>query len=53
MRILLETIWPPDKRITVEALTANVPAIEFWKSCGFGEYAVTFSREVASERHGG
>ena len=52
VRALLESIWPQDKRVTVDALVANSSAVSFWKSCGFGEYAVTFSLEAAASRRG-
>ena len=50
VRTLVEHILPEDKRITVDSLTANIPALEFWRACGFGDYAVTFSRESMSDR---
>jgi GNAT superfamily N-acetyltransferase len=39
--LLRKQIWPPAKRITVEVLIANEPAIGFWKAVGFKEYALT------------
>lgn len=39
--ILRKQIWPPDKRLTVEVLTANRPAIEFWRSVGYTDYCLT------------
>jgi predicted acetyltransferase len=50
MRVLQESIWPNDKRVTVDALTENHPAMAFWKSCGFGEYAVTFLKETVIDQ---
>jgi len=39
--ILREQIWPPDKRLTTEVLTANAPAIAFWRSVGYSDYCLT------------
>lgn len=39
--ILQKQIWPPDKRLTVEVLTANAPAVAFWRSVGYNDYALT------------
>ena len=39
--ILREQIWPAGKRLTVEVLTANKPAIAFWRSAGYNDYALT------------
>jgi GNAT superfamily N-acetyltransferase len=41
MRILRHDIWPPEKRVTLEALVANHAAISFWKKAGFQEYCLT------------
>jgi ribosomal protein S18 acetylase RimI-like enzyme len=40
MRILLQEIWPKDKRITVGALYGNQTAIAFYKALGFQPYSV-------------
>jgi ribosomal protein S18 acetylase RimI-like enzyme len=40
MRILLEEIWPADKRITVGVLQDNKTAIAFYKSIGFQLYSI-------------
>jgi predicted acetyltransferase len=37
MLILFDDIWPKDKRLTVEVLWKNKPAMEFWKSVGYEE----------------
>jgi GNAT superfamily N-acetyltransferase len=39
--LLRKQIWPAGKRITVEVLIANEPAVSFWKAVGFKEYALT------------
>jgi len=40
MRILLEEIWPADKRITVGVLQDNKAAIALYKSVGFRQYSI-------------
>jgi GNAT superfamily N-acetyltransferase len=37
MRLLFDQIWPKDKRLTVEVLWKNKPALEFWKALGYEE----------------
>ena len=39
--LLRSRIWPAHKRLTVEVLAANAPAIAFWKAVGFREYCLT------------
>ena len=39
--ILRKRIWPLDKRLTVEVLTANEPAVAFWRSVGYADYCLT------------
>lgn len=41
MHMLLNDIWPKDKRVLVEALWPNQRAITFWKAVGFSEYCLT------------
>jgi len=38
---LRKDIWPSSKRLTVEVLVANEAAIEFWRSLGYKDYALT------------
>lgn len=33
--------WSPRKRLTVEVLTANEPAVAFWRSVGYVDYSLT------------
>jgi ribosomal protein S18 acetylase RimI-like enzyme len=40
MRILLEKIWPKEKRITVGVLSGNQGAIDFYRAIGFQPYSV-------------
>ena len=41
LHILLREVWPRDRRLTVEALTANPAAVAFWQAAGFRAYALT------------
>ncbi|MBN1220929.1 MAG: GNAT family N-acetyltransferase [Anaerolineae bacterium] len=41
MQILLNDIWPQNRRRLVEALWSNSRAIQFWKAAGFREYCLT------------
>jgi len=41
VEILRSRLWPPNKRLTVAALTTNAKAIRFWHSVGFQEYAIS------------
>ncbi len=41
MKILRGKIWPAHKRLTVEVLTANEPAVAFWRSVGYNDYSLT------------
>ncbi len=38
--ILREQIWPVDKRLTVEVLTANHSGIAFWRALGYRDYSI-------------
>ena len=40
MRVLREELWPPGKRLLVEVLCANAPAVAFWKAMGYQEYSL-------------
>lgn len=39
--LLRSQVWPSDKRLVVEVLVANEPAVAFWRSIGFVDYALT------------
>ncbi len=41
IKALQNDIWPHNKRLTVEVLTANKPAIEFWRSVDYKDYCLT------------
>lgn len=40
MQTLRSEIWPRGKRLTVEVLCTNAPAIAFWKAMGYQEYSL-------------
>jgi GNAT superfamily N-acetyltransferase len=40
MRLLIDKIWPPGKRLTVEVLCANAAGVAFWKAMGYREYSL-------------
>jgi len=42
VEILRSRVWPPNRRLTVEALVRNVPAVAFWRSVGFQDYSMKF-----------
>ena len=41
VEILRTQLWPPNKRLTVAALTSNEKALQFWRSLGYTDYAVS------------
>ena len=45
VRRLAGEIWPPGKRIRVDVLIANQPALEFWRAVGFVDYLITLEME--------
>jgi ribosomal protein S18 acetylase RimI-like enzyme len=38
--ILREQIWPRDRRLTVEVLVGNEPAVAFWQAVGYVPYSL-------------
>ena len=40
MKILMDVVWPKDKRLTVEVLVHNHVARDFYNAVGFKEYSV-------------
>ena len=38
--VLRERIWPRDRRLTVEVLVSNEPALAFWKAVGYVPYSL-------------
>lgn len=41
VEILRKQIWPARKRLTVDVLIRNAPAIAFWRSIGYQDYCLT------------
>ena len=41
--LLLNEIWPPGKRIFLEALSSNPSGHAFWQSMGFKPYSVKYT----------
>ena len=41
VEILRSQVWPKDKRLTVDVLTANERALSFWRSVGYRDYALS------------
>jgi GNAT superfamily N-acetyltransferase len=48
--ILRNQLWPRHKRRTVEVLTANAPAVAFWRSIDYKDYCLTL--EILPEQDG-
>ena len=48
--ILRSGIWTRHKRLTVEVLTANAPAVAFWRSVSYKDYCLTL--EIMPEKVG-
>ena len=46
MQLLFREIWPKGKRITVEVLTGNASAIQFWRSVGFVDYSLALEKNT-------
>jgi len=40
VEIIREKIWPKDKRLTLEVLVANGPALAFWRAMGYADYSL-------------
>jgi GNAT superfamily N-acetyltransferase len=41
MQLLRTQLWPANKRLTLDVLTANAPAIAFYRSLGYVDYCLT------------
>ncbi|MFY9984597.1 MAG: GNAT family N-acetyltransferase [Chthoniobacterales bacterium] len=44
MQMLVSEVFPKDKRITLNVLCHNQPAIAFWRSMGFADYCLILER---------
>jgi GNAT superfamily N-acetyltransferase len=45
VRVLLDKVWPAGKRIRVNVLIGNHPALEFWRAVGFVDYLITLEMD--------
>jgi predicted acetyltransferase len=45
MRVLTDEVWPSDRRIKVDVLIGNRPALEFWRAVGFVDCLITLEME--------
>src|SRR5262245_48763733 len=41
VEILRTQIWPRTKRLTVDVLVTNEPAVAFWRAVGYTDYSLT------------
>jgi len=41
VEILRSQVWPTNKRLTVEVLVANQRGVNFWRSVGYADYALS------------
>ncbi len=41
IELLRTKVWPTNKRLTVQVLTANTNAVAFWRSVGYVDYSMT------------
>ena len=46
MDIFLHKIWPQGKRRTVDVLTKNEPAVQFWRAVGYEDYSLTLENRL-------
>ena len=47
IRVLAEEVSPADKRVRVNLLIWNRPALEFWRAVGFVDYLITLEMELS------
>lgn len=52
MSILQLNIWPRDKRLTVQVLCTNAPAMAFYRTLGYVDYCLSLERLPISPRPG-
>jgi GNAT superfamily N-acetyltransferase len=41
METLRGQVWPKNRRLTVDVLASNAPALAFWRAVGYRDYCVT------------
>ncbi len=44
LHLLRQEFPPKEKRLLVDVLVSNAPAIEFWRAVGFSDYALTLEK---------
>ncbi|MBN1290391.1 MAG: GNAT family N-acetyltransferase [Candidatus Latescibacteria bacterium] len=50
IKIMMNEVWPKDKRLTVEVLSGNDAAISFYKSVGFQDYCLELELKAEDRR---
>jgi predicted acetyltransferase len=45
VRLLVDQVWPENRRARVNALIGNQPALEFWRAVGFADYLITLEMD--------
>ena len=50
IKTLFSDIWPKNKRITVDVLCHNQPAIAFWRAVGFTDYCLTLESSPGDKK---
>jgi ribosomal protein S18 acetylase RimI-like enzyme len=41
METLMNEVWPRGRRLTVDVMTNNIAALDFWRSIGYRDYCLT------------
>ena len=51
MEMLINEVWPKNKRLTVNVLVTNTAAMSFWRAIGYKDYCLTLEimREPGSQ----
>ena len=45
IHVLIEQVWPAGKRVRVDVLTVNHPALALWRAVGFMDYLITLEMD--------
>ena len=45
IRVLVDHVWPANRRARVNVLIGNKPALEFWRAVGFADYLITLEMD--------
>ncbi len=46
MTVLINDVFPPEKRVVVDVLTRNARGLAFWHALGFNDYLLTLERRA-------